>query len=160
LNPGKPFLDSISNVSDSPISNFSVSPISNVSDSPNFLQIFKNDTFKNLMKILAFLLILFVIYKLLETYPDISTKIQTIFGNVEKEIKSIKIANPIFDASNSLNSNEILDFLLGAKKTNEEWCFIGESKGKRYCTLSNGNQCMSGNIFPNKDICVNPKLKS
>lgn len=117
-------------------------------------------TFLNIMKFLGFLLILFVIYKLLQTYPDIMTKIQSIFGTVEKKIKSIKITNPMFDASNNLNSNQILDFLLGTKsQTSEEWCFVGESNGKRYCALSQGNQCMSGNIFPSKNICVNPKLK-
>ena len=114
---------------------------------------------KNIMKFFGFLLILFVVYKLLQTYPAIMTKIQSIFGTVEKEIKSIKLVNPMFDASNNLNSNQILDFLLGTKNQKEEWCFVGESKGKRYCALSEGNQCMSGNIFPSKNICVNPKLK-
>lgn len=115
---------------------------------------------KNIMKFLGFLLVLFVIYKILQTYPAIMTKIKSIFGTVEKEIKSINFANPMFDASNNLNSNQILDFLLGTKsQPKEEWCFIGESKGARYCALSEGNQCMSGNIFPSKNICVNPKLK-
>jgi hypothetical protein len=115
---------------------------------------------KNIMKFLGFLLILFVIYKILQTYPDIMAKIKSIFGTVEKEIKSIKFVNPMFDASNNLNSNQILDFLLGTKsQPKEEWCFIGESKGTRYCALSEGNQCMSGNIFPSKNMCVNPKLK-
>jgi hypothetical protein len=64
----------------------------------------------------------------------------------------------IFDKSNNLNSNEILDYLL--KKDNvEEWCFVGESNGERHCTISEGNKCISGNVFPTKDLCINPKLR-
>ena len=129
------------------------SPVLQTKVSENILQ--------NVMKFLALLLILFIIYKLLQTRPDIMSKIKSIFVNVEEKIKSIKIPNPLFDASNNLNSNQILDFLLGMKKeeSSEKWCFVGESKGKRYCALLEGNQCMSGNIFPSKNLCVNPKLK-
>ena len=111
---------------------------------------------KTLLKILGVLLLLFVIYKILEM-----TNFQSIFGAVEKEIKAVKknVLNPMFDVSNNLNSNEILDFLLGTQKNTSEWCFVGESKGNRVCTLSQGNQCMSGSIFPTQNICINPKLK-
>jgi len=121
-----------------------------------------SNVLQNVMKFLALLLILFIIYKLLQTQPDIMTKIKSIFVNVEEKIKSIKIPNPMFDASNNLNSNQILDFLLNMNQPTEteKWCFVGESKGKRYCALSEGNQCMSGNIFPTKNLCVNPKLKT
>ena len=123
----------------------------------------KNTKFLHILGIiLGILLLIFIIYKVLESFPDIATKLKSIFGKVETEIKNIvPIENSMFDASNNLNSNQILDFLLGTKKTDpSEWCFIGESKGKRYCTLSQGNVCMSGNIFPTQNICVNPKLKT
>lgn len=122
----------------------------------------QNEFARTLLKAVGFLLLIFVIYKFLQTYPDIMTKLKSIFGIVETEIKKIKniIANPMFDSSNNLNSNEILDFLLGTKKqTPDEWCFVGESNEKRVCTLTQGNQCMSGNIFPSQNLCVNPKLK-
>jgi hypothetical protein len=40
------------------------------------------------------------------------------------------------------------------------WCYIGEDRGFRSCIKVNeGDNCMSGNIFPSEDICVNPSLR-
>ena len=112
--------------------------------------------------ILGILLLLFIIYKIIEIFPDMPKipSLKTIWGDIETDVIKPFESNPMFDASNNLNSNQILDFLLGSKPAPSEWCFVGESKGKRYCTLTQGNECMSGNIFPTQNICVNPKLKS
>jgi hypothetical protein len=111
-------------------------------------------------KIIIFLIILFIIYKLIEEYyPDIFVNIQTYIYSFGVPNINIPMYNSLFDTSNNLNSNQILDFLLGAKTSEEsEWCYVGETNGTRFCTISQGKQCMSGNIFPSKDICVNPKL--
>jgi len=66
----------------------------------------------------------------------------------------------MFNKSNNLNSNEILDYLLKKENNVQEWCFVGESNGVRHCTISEGNKCISGNVFPTKDLCINPKLRS
>jgi len=40
------------------------------------------------------------------------------------------------------------------------WCFIGEQQNFRSCVEVGDNDiCMSGNIFPTQDICVNPSLR-
>jgi Tfp pilus tip-associated adhesin PilY1 len=40
------------------------------------------------------------------------------------------------------------------------WCFIGEDRGFRSCIEVGDNDiCMSGNIFPSQDICINPSLR-
>jgi len=40
------------------------------------------------------------------------------------------------------------------------WCFIGEQQSFRSCVEVGDNDiCMSGNIFPTQDICVNPSLR-
>lgn len=40
------------------------------------------------------------------------------------------------------------------------WCFVGEYKGYRTCeNVVSSDKCMSGNIFPTKEICVNPSLR-
>lgn len=85
------------------------------------------------------------------------------FHHTEKETSQPKpytYENTIFDTSNNLNSNEILNYLLenNTESNVEEWCYIGESDEKRYCSISQGNKCMSGDVFPTKDLCVNPKL--
>ena len=41
------------------------------------------------------------------------------------------------------------------------WCYIGEEKGIRVCSEIGVNDgCMSGNIFPNQAICMNPNLRA
>ena len=40
------------------------------------------------------------------------------------------------------------------------YCYIGTDRGIRSCVnIKPGDKCMSGNIFPRRDICVNPSLK-
>lgn len=40
------------------------------------------------------------------------------------------------------------------------WCYIGEEKGFRTCSQVGVNdQCMSGDIFPSQEICINPNLR-
>jgi hypothetical protein len=40
------------------------------------------------------------------------------------------------------------------------YCYIGEDKGYRSCVYVNeSDQCMSGDIFPTNEICVNPSLR-
>ena len=41
------------------------------------------------------------------------------------------------------------------------WCFIGEDQGGRTCSQVGVNDtCMSGDVFPNQDICMNPNLRA
>ena len=41
------------------------------------------------------------------------------------------------------------------------WCFIGEDRGFRTCgQVGINDTCMSGEIFPSQDICVNPTLRA
>jgi len=42
------------------------------------------------------------------------------------------------------------------------WCFIDETDGIRNCKEmeTNTSYCLSGDIFPTRDICINPKLRT
>jgi hypothetical protein len=41
------------------------------------------------------------------------------------------------------------------------WCYIGEERGIRSCSQVGVNDtCMSGDIFPSNEICVNPNLRA
>jgi len=41
------------------------------------------------------------------------------------------------------------------------WCFIGEDQGTRACAeVGVNDRCMSGDIFPNQSICMNPNLRA
>ena len=40
------------------------------------------------------------------------------------------------------------------------WCYIGEDRGFRSCAQVGVNdKCMSGDIFPTQEICINPNLR-
>lgn len=41
------------------------------------------------------------------------------------------------------------------------WCFIGEDRGFRTCSeIGENDKCMSGDIFPSHEICMNPNLRA
>lgn len=41
------------------------------------------------------------------------------------------------------------------------YCYIGKINDTRYCAkVSAKNQCMSGDIYPTMDVCVNPNLRA
>ena len=47
------------------------------------------------------------------------------------------------------------------KNSKPGYCYIGETKGLRTCTaVNNATECMSGEIFPSMEICVNPNLRA
>ena len=46
------------------------------------------------------------------------------------------------------------------KASKSGWCFIGEDRNVRSCADVGANDmCMSGDIFPSREICVNPSLR-
>lgn len=41
------------------------------------------------------------------------------------------------------------------------WCYIGSEQGYRSCSqVGEADTCMSGNIFPTQEVCVNPSLRA
>ena len=41
------------------------------------------------------------------------------------------------------------------------WCYVGEDRGFRTCSEVDVNDtCMSGDIFPSREICMNPNLRA
>jgi hypothetical protein len=63
---------------------------------------------------------------------------------------------PDYSADDSYSSIQM------SKSTSKSgWCFIGEDRGFRSCIqVGDNDRCMSGDIFPSQEICVNPKLRS
>jgi hypothetical protein len=78
-----------------------------------------------------------------------------IHSNINKENKhnTILTDEPIPDNDGSLiQSNN------SSKKSG--WCFVGQQNGFRSCVkITDADKCMSGNIFPSRDICINPTLR-
>ena len=45
-------------------------------------------------------------------------------------------------------------------KNKKGWCYIGTDNGIRSCSYIGVNDtCMSGNIYPNQEMCINPNLR-
>ena len=50
---------------------------------------------------------------------------------------------------------------LSKPKSKAGFCYIGEDRGFRSCIeVGEGDKCMSGDIFPSMDVCVNPNLRA
>jgi len=48
----------------------------------------------------------------------------------------------------------------GVPQSKAGWCYIGTDRGFRSCAqVSETDKCMSGQIFPSQNICVNPSLR-
>jgi len=46
-------------------------------------------------------------------------------------------------------------------RTNSGYCYIGEDRGFRSCIkVTRDMKCMSGDIFPTMEVCVNPRLRA
>jgi len=62
------------------------------------------------------------------------------------------------NASQSANQVEPSDASIPIGKSG--WCYIGEDLGVRTCSNIGVNDvCMSGDIFPTQEVCINPSLR-
>jgi hypothetical protein len=58
-------------------------------------------------------------------------------------------------------ANEASSSLYAGSSTGKAgWCYIGEDRGFRSCAKVGVNdKCMSGDIFPSQELCINPSLR-
>jgi hypothetical protein len=71
----------------------------------------------------------------------------------EKKMKKTQIV-PVADDSTSRTQ-------MSKPASKAGFCYIGEDRGFRSCIeVGEGDVCMSGDIFPTQDVCVNPKLRA
>jgi len=67
---------------------------------------------------------------------------------------SIKAANE--DSDGAL----VIDSVSSKSVSSIGFCYIGEDRGNRSCaTVNDESNCMSGEIFPSRDVCINPNLR-
>ena len=56
--------------------------------------------------------------------------------------------------------NESTSYTTGYTTGKAGWCYIGDDRGTRSCAEVGVNDtCMSGDIFPTQDVCMNPNLR-
>lgn len=81
------------------------------------------------------------------------------FNRIDKnDVSAVNVANKKIyplpepdDATSSTQRNQ---------KSKAGYCYIGEDRGFRSCIkVGEGDKCMSGDIFPSEEICMNPALR-
>jgi hypothetical protein len=82
--------------------------------------------------------------------------------NSKKNTLSASLSSALADAE--YNSEPLPDDATSSTQRHGSnksgYCYIGEDRGFRSCISVNENDvCMSGEIFPTNDICVNPSLR-
>ena len=72
---------------------------------------------------------------------------------LSKGLANLKKMQPMPDDATSVTQST------GRSKSG--YCYIGEDRGFRSCIkVGENDQCMSGDIFPTMDICINPNLRA
>ncbi|NDH68721.1 MAG: hypothetical protein EBY22_12620, partial [Gammaproteobacteria bacterium] len=73
--------------------------------------------------------------------------------------KALNSSQPPNQDENDYEAHEASSSVHSAGKAG--WCFIGEDRGFRSCAQVGVNdQCMSGDIFPSQELCINPNLRA
>jgi hypothetical protein len=88
---------------------------------------------------------------------------QSVQGTLpQKDITSNNTLNKALNSSQSQqeNSYEANEASSSVNTGKSGWCFIGDDRGYRSCAEVGVNDtCMSGDIFPSQEICINPNLR-
>jgi hypothetical protein len=85
--------------------------------------------------------------------PNIDNDAKTRFDNT---LNLSNISNRGHEPSPDNASNPIQN-PIATSKTN--WCLVGESDGKRGCVeVGESDKCISNQLFPSKQLCLNPTL--
>ena len=91
----------------------------------------------------------------------------THFNNTGTPSSSSSSVKAVLDANApELNASGSNDFMAHQAPTSLQqhdagWCFIGNDDQQRVCgKVGVQDTCMSGNIFPTQEICINPSLRA
>jgi hypothetical protein len=96
-------------------------------------------------------------------------------NGASSSIKSQPVQNDV-PKVNQLETNSLNKALNSSKQTQQKggsqdyepheaessgWCYIGEDRGYRSCAqVGVDDKCMSGDIFPSQELCMNPNLRA
>ena len=84
---------------------------------------------------------------------------QNVNQNLNQEQDSLSNALENAKQSGNVSPDESRSSIQTTGKSG--WCYIGGEKGVRSCAEIGVNDiCMSGNVFPNLEICMNPNLRA
>jgi len=80
---------------------------------------------------------------------------------LEKALDEFKNNNKKMNVTNGPMFDDSMSKMQAKRNPGKSgFCYIGEDKGFRSCLYVNsGHNCVSGDIFPTKEICINPNLR-
>lgn len=100
-------------------------------------------------------------------------------NNATSSVSSVPVTKNQPDLMSNNSLNKALNTSQSSQNTNNEyqadeasssiqsgppksgWCYIGEDRGFRTCAeVGPNDKCISGDIFPSQDLCVNPNLRA
>jgi len=98
--------------------------------------------------------------------PNVADTSQSVDAVSESQLEQIQqdtLTKSLNDANQSANvqADDSYSSIQMSKSSGKSgWCYIGEEKGVRSCvSVGVNDMCMSGDIFPTSDVCVNPNLR-
>lgn len=97
------------------------------------------------------------INKTTDTLADGST---STISALQKNLKKKSVVEP--ENSNHLSDKDDSSEPEPIRSVNQKqgYCYIGKINDTRYCAkVDKNSECLSGDIFPSKDICINPNLR-
>jgi hypothetical protein len=94
--------------------------------------------------------------------PGVSLKQQNAIEGQVQQYKEDTLEKALSNASQSVSQQgSVQPYDTTGSTGKAGWCFIGEDLGVRTCSQVGVNDvCMSGDVFPSQEICMNPNLRA
>ena len=88
------------------------------------------------------------------------TKTNPVINVTSPSVPSPSVPSPNVPSPNQSPSPIVQDdYIADESASKVGWCYIGEDRNYRSCAYTS-DTCMSGNIFPTQELCINPNLRS
>ena len=76
---------------------------------------------------------------------------------IKKDVERKEVNNNVPQPDDSI---EAVNRVRGTHQDKLGYCYVGTDRGYRSCIdVENQDECLSGDIFPTRDICINPNLR-
>lgn len=80
-------------------------------------------------------------------------------GQGAGQVLDIHINQPPTIAANPPEPNSTTNPIQNSSSSKSQWCLVGEYNGTRGCiNVTDQDKCLSGQVFPNQQQCLNPTL--
>ena len=83
--------------------------------------------------------------------------VQNGINQIKEDVNKKEVNNNIPQPDDSIDS---VNRARATHKDKLEYCYVGTDRGYRSCIdIEDQDKCLSGDIFPTMDICINPNLR-